>query len=150
MFGPDHVATIRSLYGLACSYFGTQEYDRAETVLVLLVGARERVNGRYSPATVFDRELLVRAYLGLGRYPSAEVAQRECLHVREHNAPEEWQTSMARAILGDLLVRQRKFQEAEPLLLSGYEGMKQREDKIPKEFKHHLTTAVRRLVHSMR
>lgn len=41
---------------------------------------------------------------------------------------------------------QKKYTEAEPILLKGYEGMKQRDAKIPKEGKVRLTEAVTRLV----
>ena len=45
--------------------------------------------------------------------------------------PDDWLTFNARSLLGGSLLGQKKYAEAEPLLLSGYEGMKQREDKIP-------------------
>lgn len=41
---------------------------------------------------------------------------------------------------------QGKFADAEPLLLSGYEGMKQREAKIPEPAKARLVEALDRLV----
>ena len=43
--------------------------------------------------------------------------------------------------LGDRLMRQRKFAEAEPLIVSGYEGMKAREARISMEYKYRLTEA---------
>jgi hypothetical protein len=49
-------------------------------------------------------------------------------------------------MLGGSLLGQKKYAEAEPLLLSGYQGMKQREDKIPAEGKPRLKEAQRRLV----
>jgi hypothetical protein len=36
------------------------------------------------------------------------------------------------SMLGGALLGQKKYAEAEPLLLKGYEGMKEREVKIPK------------------
>ena len=44
------------------------------------------------------------------------------------------------------LLGQKKYAEAEPLLLAGYEGMKQRDDKIPVAGKVRLTEALERLV----
>ena len=41
---------------------------------------------------------------------------------------------------------QKKFAEAEPLILSGYEGMKAREGKIPAQAKAWLTEAADRIV----
>ena len=47
-----------------------------------------------------------------------------------HRGPDDWGTFYTRSMLGFSLLGQKKFVEAEPLLVSGYEGMKQREDKI--------------------
>jgi len=41
---------------------------------------------------------------------------------------------------------QKKYADAEPLLLSGYEGLKQREDKLPTAIRPRLQPAIRRLV----
>ncbi len=43
-------------------------------------------------------------------------------------------------------MQKENYAEAEPLLLSGYEGMKQREEKIPAQGKIRLTEALRRLL----
>ncbi|MGA2748959.1 MAG: serine/threonine-protein kinase, partial [Verrucomicrobiota bacterium] len=66
-----------------------------------------------------------------GKYAEAESLARECLAVREIVIPDDWRTFNARSLLGGSLLEQRKYQAAEPLLLSGYEGLKQREDEIP-------------------
>ena len=47
--------------------------------------------------------------------------------------------------MGGSLLGQKKFTEAEPLLLQGYEGMKQREDKIPPVGRPRLREAIERL-----
>ena len=60
-----------------------------------------------------------------------EAFARECLALREIVIPDVWLTSNARSLLGGSLLSQKKYAEAEPLLLSGCEGMKQREDWIP-------------------
>jgi hypothetical protein len=51
-----------------------------------------------------------------------------------------------KSLLGGALAGQKKFQEAEPLLVEGYSGMKQREAKIPPAGKTRLPEAIRRLV----
>jgi hypothetical protein len=50
------------------------------------------------------------------------------------------------SMLGAALAGQKKYAEAEPFLVQGYEGMKQREGKIPPPLKHRLTEAIERLV----
>jgi tetratricopeptide (TPR) repeat protein len=64
------------------------------------------------------------------RFPEAEPLYRECLASRETNCPNAWYTHYTRAMLGATLLGRRKYDEAEPLLVSGYEGMREREDKI--------------------
>jgi hypothetical protein len=50
-------------------------------------------------------------------------------------------------MLGEALLGQQKYSAAEPLLLQGYEGMKQREAQIPEPVKiTRLTEATERIV----
>jgi hypothetical protein len=49
-------------------------------------------------------------------------------------------------MLGEALNGQKKRAEAELLLVQGYEGMKQRASRIPKEYKPRLAEALERLV----
>jgi hypothetical protein len=81
-----------------------------------------------------------------GQFARAEPPLRECLTLRERNAPEAWTTFNTRSLLGEALLGQKKYAEAEPLLLAGYEGMKQREEKIPPQSNVCLRQAAERLV----
>ena len=76
----------------------------------------------------------------------AEPLARECLALRQVLIPDDWRTFNARSMLGGSLLGQKKYAEAEPLLLSGYEGMKLREDKIPANGKPRLKETLQRLV----
>ena len=51
-----------------------------------------------------------------------------------------------KSLLGGCLLSQKKYAEAEPQLLAGYEGMKQREQKMYAQDKFLLTEALERLV----
>jgi serine/threonine protein kinase len=64
------------------------------------------------------------------RFGEAEPLYRECLASRETNCPSAWYTFYTRAMLGATLLGKRKYEEAEPLLIAGYVGMGQREEKI--------------------
>ena len=82
-----------------------------------------------------------------GKFAQAEPLARECLALREKMIPDDWRTFNARSLLGGCLLGQMKYAEAEPLLLSGYEGLKQREDKIrPAARELRLQEALQRLV----
>jgi hypothetical protein len=83
--------------------------------------------------------------LARGKFAEAESATRECLTIREKKMPDEWVTFNTRSRLGGSLLAQKKYAEAEPLLLSGYEGLKQRENQIPANSKVCLKEAGQRL-----
>ena len=80
------------------------------------------------------------------QYPAAETYLRECLTIREKKLPDDWVLFNTKSMLGGALAGQKKFQEAEPLLVEGYSGMKDREAKIPPAAKTRLPEAIRRLV----
>jgi serine/threonine protein kinase/tetratricopeptide (TPR) repeat protein len=89
--------------------------------------------------------MLTNDRLSAGQFVEAEGPARECLTIREIQIPDDWRTFNARSMLGGSLLGQKKYAEAELLLLSGYEGLKQRADKIPPEGKVRLNEAVKRL-----
>ena len=60
--------------------------------------------------------------------------------------PDDWRVFNARHLLGACLLGQRKYAEAEPLLLGGYEGMNQRESNLGNGGKQRLRENVRRLI----
>ena len=76
----------------------------------------------------------------------AEPVLRECLLIREKTQPDAWTTFNTKSLLGGSLLGQKNYADAEPLLLSGYEGIKEREAKIPLQGKPRLTEAMERLV----
>jgi serine/threonine protein kinase/tetratricopeptide (TPR) repeat protein len=65
-------------------------------------------------------------------FVEAEPLLRECLALREKLEPDAWTTFNTQSMLGGALLGQKKYADAEPMLLKGYEEMKRREDKVPK------------------
>ncbi len=51
-----------------------------------------------------------------------------------------------RSMLGGALLGQKKFADAEPLLLAGYQGMKEREKTLPPEASTRILDALDRLI----
>ena len=84
--------------------------------------------------------------LQLKTYADAEPILRECLAIREKTQPDLWSTFTAKSMLGDALLGQKKYDAAEPLLIAGYQGMKQRETTIPTQGKFHVIRTLERLV----
>jgi hypothetical protein len=80
------------------------------------------------------------------QYPAAETYLRECLTIREKKLPDDWVLFNTKSMLGGALAGQKKFQEAEPLLVKGYSGMKARAAQIPPAAQPRPAEAIRRLV----
>lgn len=76
----------------------------------------------------------------------AELKLRECLNIREKVQPDEWPTFDAKSMLGEALLDQKKYADAEPLLLEGYKGLKKYRAKIPPSDKIRFTRAIERLI----
>jgi tetratricopeptide (TPR) repeat protein len=87
-----------------------------------------------------------KAYLDLNAYAAAEPLLRESMSVFERKAAGDWRAPHARSLLGAALLGQQKFADAEPLLLEGYEGLRQRQAHIPRDGKVSATQPAERLV----
>jgi eukaryotic-like serine/threonine-protein kinase len=79
-------------------------------------------------------------------FVESEPLLRECLAIREKTQPDAWSTFNTRSVLGGSLLGQKMYADAEPLLLAGYEGLKQREKSIPPQGAIGLPEALDRLI----
>jgi tetratricopeptide (TPR) repeat protein len=121
------------------------QYDQAEAwQRKCLAVVKERSGADSLPYTI-EMALLGRNLLQQMKYSDAESLLRECLNIRQENLPEDWTRFSAESLVGGALLGQKKYADAEPLLLSGYEGMQQREAKIPANGKKNLTDALERV-----
>ncbi|MFZ4575075.1 MAG: tetratricopeptide repeat protein [Phycisphaerales bacterium] len=84
--------------------------------------------------------------LSLRAWAEAEPMLRECLAIRKNHLPDDWRTFNTMSMLGAALLGQSKLAEAEPLLLDGYTGLKERQAAIPPESKGRIPAALERLV----
>ena len=68
---------------------------------------------------------LIRLLNVQSKFTEAELLARKCLEMRNRYPHSHGETFQAGIMLGESLLGQGKFAEAEPLLLAGYEGLKQ-------------------------
>lgn len=132
----DYAYTLRQL----------KKNDRAEGVLMAELEARSQTGKpkdvNYGTAAL--RLGVVRMHLN--RLVDAEEAVREAHEVMLRSNPESWRRYQCESYLGRLLWLQNRVEEAEPLLMSGYEGMKERFNaKPPSGDKDELILATSRL-----
>jgi serine/threonine protein kinase/tetratricopeptide (TPR) repeat protein len=143
--GPDHPDTQTAMNNLAQAYEDAGNLGRAEP-LARDVLAWARAKG--TPESVGEMLTTVgRITLKQARYAEAELLLREDLARRGTQQPGDWSMFNTQSLLGGALVGQKKYAEAEPLLVQGYEGLKQRSATIPGQFRTaRLTEALERLV----
>jgi len=84
--------------------------------------------------------------LAAGRPTEAEPLLREALAIQSKSEPDLWTTPNTQSLLGGALAGQNKFADAEPHLVAGYEGLKQRSGKIPSRRRSSVVEALDRLI----
>jgi len=122
------------------------KWAEAETWYREALAMRRKLSGDNDLAVANALAPLTLTLLRQEKFAAAEPLARECLALREKKIPGHWLTFDTRSLPGSSLLGQKKNAEAEPLLLAGYEGMQQREDKIPANGKPRLHEALQRLV----
>ena len=84
---------------------------------------------------------LALTYLSRGKFAESEPLAREALEFYQKREPDEWQRFRAESLLGASLAGQKKYTEAEPLLLKGYQGMLERKERMAVPDWYHLDRA---------
>ena len=144
--GPGHPSTLISTNALATTYETLGRWAEAEPLRREILARRREKEKPGSPTTA-------RAFFQLGynltkqeKWPEGEVVLRECLANCETSFPEDWKRFHAMSLLGAVLMGRHRYEEAEPLLIVGYEGMKARAATFPPADKPFLSEAAGRVV----
>src|SRR5262249_50140365 len=145
-FGPTHPHTAITAFNLALVLQGGKRFDEAEPLYRdALAGCRASLGTKHAETyRVMNR--LAEMYRQTKRYADAEPLLRECLKFRENRKLDDWRTADLKALIGTSLLEQGKSDEAEPLLLKGYEGLTRHEQLIPKEQANRLIEILQDLV----
>ena len=143
--GGDDPDTLTAMHELAECYHSQGKHDQAESLLVDVVKGRQRVLGAEQPETVAAMETLGIVRGNRKNFAEAEQVFRECLEIRKKTMPDSWQRYHTESEIGHCLTGQKKFIEAEPILLSAYDGMKAREKDNSPILKGYLSSAAGRI-----
>ena len=144
--GLDHPDTLASRNNLARAYRAAGRLTDALPLLEDTLKRRRAKLGLDHVATLQGLNDLTAAYLDEQRWTEAEALARDCLALREKKQPDDWWKFHTMSQLGAALVGKKKYAEAEPLLLQGYQGLKAREAKIPRRRKDSVAEAAPRIV----
>ncbi len=144
--GTGHPETLVTLVHLASAYEAQGQIARAESVWKTALQGYRHAVGDDNPDTVNTKEHLAENWMKQGRNSEAEPMLRECLALRKRTAPDGWRLFRAESLLGASLANLKRYAEAEPMLLAGYEGMKQREEHMPAYEKKYVKSAGEQIV----
>ncbi len=144
--GPDHPDSLTTMQNLANAYEAAGKWDLALPLYEEALKLHKAKLGPEHPYTVGVMATFALGLLSHKDFARAEPLLRDCLAIREKTQPDAWTTFNTRSMLGGALLGQKKYAEAEPLLLKGYEGMKQREKSIPPRANTRIPEALDRLI----
>jgi eukaryotic-like serine/threonine-protein kinase len=130
VLGPQHPDTLESLSAFASLYQRQGKYALAETLAAHVLAGRRRALGSEHPDTMQSAADLALAYVSQGKFAESEPLAREALAFDEKTQPDDWQRFWAESLLGASLAGQKKYAEAEPLLLEGHQGMLARKERM--------------------
>jgi eukaryotic-like serine/threonine-protein kinase len=106
---------------------------RAEATKIITAMLREQ--RRAKPPNSVELAALLRnyatGYQEIQRTTEAESLFREALAIYEQRKPAEWVVWQCRSELGECLRMQKRYSEAEPLLVASYTGLREHADAIP-------------------
>jgi serine/threonine protein kinase len=172
--GPDHPHTLTTIHHLGIACLNAGKVSEAIRYIEEVLEKREKLGRGDHPSTLIAMTNLARAYAAAGRLPEAneltersherrtasglrllneqqfadaELVLKPYLTTPKAFIADHWLPFYGKSLLGAALAGQKKYEDAEPLLLAGYEGLKGREAKIPANFRTpRLTAALHRLI----
>jgi eukaryotic-like serine/threonine-protein kinase len=144
--GPDHPYALGTRNNLARAYESIGRWAEAETLRRDTLSRRRKTSKPDSPLLALDLDSFGGYLLGQSRWSEAELLLRESLAIRQKATP-DWRRYHAMSLLGGALLGQSRYPEAEPLIVPGYEGMKDLEARIRFRERSSLREAAERVVH---
>jgi eukaryotic-like serine/threonine-protein kinase len=152
VYGEEYPPTLHFTCGLAGLYGAQGQFGKAEPLLrEALAKSRKRI-GNFSALSEGAPQPCIAALawnlLQQKKSAEAESLLRECLagQVKEETEKSNIFSFNTKSMLGGSLLGLKKYAEAEPLLLEGYEGLKQSEKTMPAMSRIRIAEAAERLV----
>jgi eukaryotic-like serine/threonine-protein kinase len=141
VLGPQHPDLLSTYSDMAIMYQRQGKYAAAESYAAQSLAGRRQTIGPEHPDTMDAAADLAQAYQSQRKFAESEPLARESLEFDRKKRPEDWQRFRAESLLGASLAGQKRFAEAEPLLLAGYQGMAARRDRMGAADQYYLDRA---------
>jgi eukaryotic-like serine/threonine-protein kinase len=140
VLGPEHPDTLDSLSEIALMYQRQGKYALAETYAAPSLAGRRHALPQH-PDTMGAACDLALIYISEGKFTDGESLAREVVETDRNERPDHWQRFRAESLLGASLSGQKKYPEAEPWLVEGYQGMAARGNQMEVGDSYHLDRA---------
>jgi tetratricopeptide (TPR) repeat protein len=145
--GADHPDTLVTLSNLSGAHCQAGNVTAATRTYEAYLNALRKRSDTPTPQLAAALASSGSRLLGVRQYPLAEQFLRDCLTARQALRVTDWTLSNTESLLGEALLGQKKYTEAEPLLRAGYEGLKAKAAAIPGPLRRErLEEALERLV----
>jgi tetratricopeptide (TPR) repeat protein len=141
VLGTEHPDTLNSMNLVANEYLSQGKFTEAATLHAQLLEVRKRVLGPEHRDTLESMYEFGWVLIQQQKFADAELVLRQLLASRIKLTPNRWTTSVNRVRLGEALVGQGRFAEAEALLLQGQDEVKQH--NLAADFPARLTTTAK-------
>jgi eukaryotic-like serine/threonine-protein kinase len=128
--GAENPDTLLVMQALAATYQRQGKYAQADPLYAEALASRRKLFGPANPDTLDTMADFSSSYLAQSKFSLSEPLAREAVGGGKKARPDGWQTFFAQSLLGASLAGNKKYTEAEPLLLQGYRGMLARRDRI--------------------
>jgi eukaryotic-like serine/threonine-protein kinase len=145
--GPNHPNTLAFRKVLAWAYEDAGRSADAERLFRDNLAGRRATVPADNPALADDLFELCHHLVKESRWSETEPLAREALAIREKATPDDWRRYEAMCMLGKALVGVGRYQEAEPLVVDSYEGMKARAARISVPESVRIREAAESVVH---
>ena len=129
--GEDDPATIVAMNNYGYALARSRRFAEAEAMLGETIEHEVRVLGEGHMLLLQTRTNLGEMCLLQERHARAAELLRKCLTEREDKEPDSFRLASTQSMLGRVLAQERKFAEAEPLLLAGCKGLRDHADTTP-------------------
>jgi tetratricopeptide (TPR) repeat protein len=133
VLGAQHPETLATMNNLAEIYRRQHNYPEAESMFNDVLAVRRRLLAADHPNITNVLASLGGIDLEQRKFPEAEPLLREALTGQRKTGPDTWRRFYTESLLGACLTGLGKYAEAEPVLLSGYQGVLARQDSMPFE-----------------
>lgn len=144
--GSSHPDTLTTMRNLGIVYSKTKQGDKAAAVSIEFIEEQRKNFAQDDPRFANYLALVSADLIQCEQYETAEKMLRQCLEIRQSNEPIQWLKFNTMSVLGETLLRQKKYKEAEELLLNGYSGLVEQPETLPPEGKSRILEAVARLI----